>query len=40
MGLPEEAASKGLRFSWTPGQATDLDVEELARGVAKLKPSY
>ncbi|MBV9023107.1 MAG: cysteine desulfurase DndA [Streptomycetaceae bacterium] len=38
MGLPEEAASNGLRFSWIPAQATDLDVDELARGIAKLKP--
>ncbi|MFB9431785.1 cysteine desulfurase DndA [Streptoalloteichus tenebrarius] len=38
MGLPEEAASNGLRFSWFPSQATDLDVEELARSIAKLRP--
>ncbi len=38
MGLSEEAASNGLRFSWVPGQTTDLDVEELARGIAKLRP--
>lgn len=38
MGLPEDAASNGLRFSWSPSLAWDLDVEELARGVEKLRP--
>jgi cysteine desulfurase len=38
MGLPEDAASNGLRFSWSPSLAQDLDVEELARGVEKLRP--
>ncbi|WP_028648084.1 cysteine desulfurase DndA [Nocardiopsis sp. CNT312] len=38
MGLPDEAASNGLRFSWFPSQAADLDVEALANGIAKLQP--
>ncbi|MFB4285066.1 cysteine desulfurase DndA [Nonomuraea sp. MTCD27] len=38
MGLPEEVASNGLRFSWVPVQASDLEVEELARIISKLQP--
>ncbi|MFE3109070.1 cysteine desulfurase DndA [Kitasatospora indigofera] len=38
MDLPDEVASNGLRFSWFPAQAEGLDVEELARGVEKLRP--
>ncbi|MGP3967397.1 cysteine desulfurase DndA [Streptomyces sp. 6N223] len=37
MGLPDEAASNGLRFSWIPAQTADLDIDELARGVVKLR---
>ncbi|MFJ9775568.1 cysteine desulfurase DndA [Kitasatospora sp. NPDC101157] len=38
MGLPDNVASNGLRFSWLPALAEDLDVAELARGVEKLRP--
>ncbi|MEU9617342.1 cysteine desulfurase DndA, partial [Streptomyces sp. NPDC048209] len=38
MGLPDDVASNGLRFSWLPAQAEGLDVAELARGVEKLRP--
>jgi len=39
MGLSGDAASNGLRFSWFPNQAQDLDMSELARIVGKLQPS-
>lgn len=39
MGLSEETASNGLRLSWFPSQAQDLDVDELARIIANLQPS-
>ncbi|MFC6093737.1 cysteine desulfurase DndA [Saccharothrix lopnurensis] len=38
MGLPDNVASNGLRFSWIPAQAEGLDVVELARSVEKLRP--
>ncbi|MFF9567602.1 cysteine desulfurase DndA [Streptomyces sp. NPDC014685] len=38
MGLPEEAAENGLRLSWFPSQAADLDVEELAEMIAQMQP--
>ncbi|MER6086829.1 cysteine desulfurase DndA [Streptomyces bluensis] len=38
MGLPEEVASNGLRLSWFPSQATDLDATELADTIARLQP--
>ncbi|AXI78540.1 cysteine desulfurase DndA [Peterkaempfera bronchialis] len=37
MGLPDNVASNGLRFSWFPAQVDGLDVAELARGVEKLR---
>ncbi|MEU4166175.1 cysteine desulfurase DndA [Streptomyces sp. NPDC026665] len=38
MGLPEDAAENGLRLSWFPSQAADLDVEELAEMIAEMQP--
>ncbi|MFC6984827.1 cysteine desulfurase DndA [Streptomyces cirratus] len=38
MGLPEEVAENGLRLSWFPSQAADLDVEELATRIAWMQP--
>ncbi|MGW7314635.1 cysteine desulfurase DndA [Streptomyces sp. NPDC054865] len=38
MGLPEDRAENGLRLSWFPGQAADLDVEELADVIARMQP--
>ncbi|MFC8275110.1 cysteine desulfurase DndA [Streptomyces sp. NPDC057271] len=38
MGLPEEAAENGLRLSWFPSQAADLDVDELAEMIAQMQP--
>ncbi|WKK21341.1 cysteine desulfurase DndA [Streptomyces olivoreticuli] len=38
MGLPEEVAENGLRLSWFPSQAADLDVEELAARIAWMQP--
>lgn len=37
MGLPEESASNGLRLSWFPDQASDLDVDALAALVAHMQ---
>jgi cysteine desulfurase len=39
MGLPEEVATNGLRFSWFPGQATDFGPEELAETIAYMQPA-
>ncbi|MEU3077084.1 cysteine desulfurase DndA [Streptomyces laurentii] len=38
MGLPEELASNGLRLSWFPSQAADLDAEELAEMIVQMQP--
>lgn len=38
MGLPEQVAENGLRLSWFPSQAVDLDVEELAARIARMQP--
>ncbi|WP_328322009.1 cysteine desulfurase DndA [Streptomyces sp. NBC_00388] len=38
MGLPERVAENGLRLSWFPSQAADLDVEELAAQIARMQP--
>ncbi|WP_371665466.1 cysteine desulfurase DndA [Streptomyces sp. NBC_01241] len=38
MGLPEKVAENGLRLSWFPSQAADLDVEELAARIAGMQP--
>lgn len=37
MGLPEEAAENGLRLSWFPSQATDLDVEAVADAIVQMQ---
>lgn len=38
MGLPEDVAANGLRFSWFPSQVLDFDPEELAEIVARMQP--
>ncbi|MGW2965068.1 cysteine desulfurase DndA [Streptomyces sp. NPDC001220] len=38
MGLPEEVATNGLRFSWFPGQVADFGPEELAETIAHMQP--
>ncbi|MER7662054.1 cysteine desulfurase DndA [Streptomyces sp. NPDC096193] len=38
MGLPEDVATNGLRFSWFPGQVTDFGPEELAETIARMQP--
>ncbi|WSY68076.1 cysteine desulfurase DndA [Streptomyces sp. NBC_00885] len=38
MGLPEELASNGLRLSWFPSQAADLDADELADMIVQMQP--
>ncbi|MGW6836054.1 cysteine desulfurase DndA [Streptomyces sp. NPDC054949] len=38
MGLPEDVAANGLRFSWFPSQVLDFDPEELAETVARMQP--
>ncbi len=38
MGLPDNVASNGLRFSWIPSQAEHLDVTEFTRTIEKLRP--
>ncbi|MFJ6439509.1 cysteine desulfurase DndA [Streptomyces sp. NPDC091649] len=38
MGLPEDVAANGLRFSWFPSQVLDFDPEELAEAVARMQP--
>ncbi|MDP9613714.1 cysteine sulfinate desulfinase/cysteine desulfurase-like protein [Streptomyces demainii] len=38
MGLPEEVATNGLRFSWFPGQAADFDPDGLAETIAYMQP--
>ncbi|MGW8951537.1 cysteine desulfurase DndA [Streptomyces sp. NPDC055709] len=38
MGLPEDTAENGLRLSWFPSQAGELDVEELADVIARMQP--
>ncbi|MFD7625403.1 cysteine desulfurase DndA [Streptomyces sp. NPDC059851] len=38
MGLPEHAAKNGLRLSWFPNQAQDLDVDALVAEIIKLQP--
>lgn len=37
MDLPQEVITNGLRLSWHPGQATGLDVEELAETIAAMQ---
>ncbi|MFE1411372.1 cysteine desulfurase DndA [Streptomyces sp. NPDC058746] len=38
MGLPEEVAANGLRFSWFPSQVADFDPEDLAETIAHMQP--
>ncbi|MFE6481497.1 cysteine desulfurase DndA [Streptomyces sp. NPDC057757] len=38
MGLPEAVAANGLRLSWFPSQADDLNVEELVDAIVELQP--
>ena len=37
MGLPEEVASNGLRLSWFPEQAMDVDAARIAAAVAQFQ---
>ncbi|MBC9717832.1 cysteine desulfurase DndA [Streptomyces sp. TRM66268-LWL] len=39
MGLPEEVATNGLRFSWFPSQVADFDPEQLAAMIVRMQPS-
>ncbi|MCH0562163.1 cysteine desulfurase DndA [Streptomyces sp. MUM 2J] len=39
MGLPEEVATNGLRFSWFPSQIADFDPEDLAATIARMQPA-
>ncbi|MFE5596596.1 cysteine desulfurase DndA [Streptomyces sp. NPDC056549] len=39
MGLPEEVATNGLRFSWYPSQVTDFIPEDLAATIARMQPA-
>ncbi|MEV7708429.1 cysteine desulfurase DndA [Streptomyces sp. NPDC088270] len=38
MGLPEEVATNGLRFSWFPSQIADFDPEDVAETIARMQP--
>ncbi|MFE6981121.1 cysteine desulfurase DndA [Streptomyces griseus] len=38
MGLPDDVATNGLRFSWFPSQVADFDPDELAATVAYMQP--
>lgn len=38
MGLPEEVATNGLRFSWFPGQVSGFDPDGLAETIAYMQP--
>ncbi|MFD0315595.1 cysteine desulfurase DndA [Streptomyces flavalbus] len=37
MGLPRNVARNGLRLSWFPEQAEDLDVDELVKAITRLQ---
>ncbi|ACY95775.1 cysteine desulfurase DndA [Thermomonospora curvata] len=39
MGLPDEIAANGLRLSWFPDQAREVDVDELAAEIAEFQAS-
>lgn len=39
MGLPEEVATNGLRFSWFPSQVADFDPEEFVATVVRMQPT-
>ncbi|MFF5336871.1 cysteine desulfurase DndA [Streptomyces sp. NPDC013181] len=39
MGLPEELATNGLRFSWFPSQIADFDPGEIAATIARMQPA-
>ncbi|MFF3947145.1 cysteine desulfurase DndA [Streptomyces sp. NPDC001902] len=38
MGLPQDVASNGLRFSWFPAQVADFDPTELAETIIRMQP--
>lgn len=38
MGLPEDVATNGLRFSWFPSQVADFDPEEFVATVLRMQP--
>ncbi|MFJ1713713.1 cysteine desulfurase DndA [Streptomyces sp. NPDC088260] len=38
MGLPEEVATNGLRFSWFPSQIADFDPEDVAETITRMQP--
>jgi cysteine desulfurase len=38
MGLPEEVATNGLRFSWFPSQVADFDPEEFVATIVRMQP--
>ncbi|MFE5257689.1 cysteine desulfurase DndA [Streptomyces coelicoflavus] len=38
MGLPEDIASNGLRFSWFPGQVADFQPEKLVETIVRMQP--
>ncbi|WP_425245405.1 cysteine desulfurase DndA [Streptomyces sp. NEAU-NA10] len=39
MGLPEEVANNGLRFSWFPSQVADFNPEDLAAAIVRMQPA-
>lgn len=39
MGLPEQIATNGLRFSWLPSQVEHFDPDSLAKTIARMQPS-
>jgi cysteine desulfurase len=38
MGLPEDVAANGLRFSWFPPQTRDFDPLPIAETIAHMQP--
>ncbi|MEV6183653.1 cysteine desulfurase DndA, partial [Streptomyces sp. NPDC052015] len=38
MGLPDDVAANGLRFSWFPPQARDFDPLPIAETIARMQP--
>ncbi|MGW0477515.1 cysteine desulfurase DndA [Streptomyces coeruleorubidus] len=39
MGLPEEVATNGLRFSWFPSQVADFDPEDFVATIVRMQPT-
>ncbi|WP_213089403.1 cysteine desulfurase DndA [Streptomyces flaveus] len=39
MGLPEQVATNGLRFSWFPSQVADFDPEEFVSTIVRMQPT-